>query len=376
MQRAKILTHATIAFSLTIGEASSGTAQAKDAQLPNCTGWSNCNPGQPLCKFEGYPPYIGPTIVTDAVDGLSGDGRGPYVTGSEGVRSSMLVQGHASLSFVESTGITSPRTLTMNLNRPVSGGGGTALGIVTVGGDNLLYTAWKETVVGVSKSLVGIPVGQTVSAGQINLSFHLDGRFHVLQMGPEAYGHCHGGADSTHVHGMGTSAGTIYRSGPSSWVIDLPAGSVGRLFDVSHTTKHAADKGLYYVRLHYEIVNAIPEAAGVLRKAAETHGGAEVVARYGSLKRDSAHAYVFSEGSLNSAGYWLLDNKKPRDALLVFRLSTEEYATGSDAFEGLGEAYLALGDTAKAIANCRQSLKFNPKNQDALDVLRRLGIRP
>jgi hypothetical protein len=37
------------------------------------------------------------------------------------------------------------------------------------------------------------------------------------------------------------------------WVMDLPAGSVGRLFDLSSTTQYAVDKGLYYLRLHYEI---------------------------------------------------------------------------------------------------------------------------
>jgi hypothetical protein len=39
------------------------------------------------------------------------------------------------------------------------------------------------------------------------------------------------------------------------WVIDLPAGSVGRLFDLYNTTQYAVDKGLYYTQLHYEIGN-------------------------------------------------------------------------------------------------------------------------
>lgn len=113
----------------------------------------------------------------------------------------------------------------MNLNNPVPGGGAVPLGIVTIRGDNLLYTSW-ERVGNLARSLLNIPVGQTVPAGQINVSFHLNGRFHVLQMGPQPLGHCHQGTDSTRVHGAGTSAGTIHRASQSKWVVDLPAGSL------------------------------------------------------------------------------------------------------------------------------------------------------
>ena len=71
------------------------------------------------------------------------------------------------------------------------------------------------------------------------------------QMGPLPLGNCH--AEANRVHGTGTSCGTIYRAGPTRWVMDLPAGAVGRLFDLSRTTENAVDKSLYYVRLHSEI---------------------------------------------------------------------------------------------------------------------------
>jgi hypothetical protein len=94
-------------------------------------------------------------------------------------------------------------------------------------------------------------VGQTVIANQIDVGFHINGRYHVLQMGPQPYGHCHAG--TTLVHGTGTSSGTIYRASATKWMIDLPAGSVGRLFDLYNTTYYAVDKGTYYTQLRYEI---------------------------------------------------------------------------------------------------------------------------
>ena len=82
-------------------------------------------------------------------------------------------------------------------------------------------------------------------------TIRINGRFHVLQMGP--FGNCH--TDANRVNGAGTSSGDVYRAGETKWVIDLPAGSIGRLFDLYNTTQYAVDKGLYYVRLHYEIGN-------------------------------------------------------------------------------------------------------------------------
>ena len=375
MQPARLGSIGILGIAVMISMGPLAAMRAQSSQLPSCTGWSNCNPGRAICTFEAFPPYWGPTIIADAADGLSSDGRGPYVTETDGVRYSFVVLGHMSLSLNGPGGSATPRTLTMNLNNPVPGGGGVPLGIVTVSGDNLLYTSWQR-VGDLARSLVGIPVGQTVPAGQINVSFHIDGRFHVLQMGPQALGHCHQGAASTRVHGAGTSSGTIHRASQSRWVVDLPVGSVGRLFDASRTVQHAVDKGLYRVRLHYELVNAVPGAGIVLRPLAETQGGAAVVARYRLLKRDSARAYFFSDGELNSAGFWLLDKKKPQDAMPVFRLSVEEYPAAPYSHAGLGQSYLGVGDTARAIASYRRALELDPRNRGADSVLKRLGIKP
>jgi hypothetical protein len=97
----------------------------------------------------------------------------------------------------------------------------------------------------------GLAVGQTVTAAQINVSFQLNERFYVVQIGPQPLGVCH--TDLNSINGNGTSSGTITRVSQTKWVVDLPAGSVGRLFDASYTILHPVDKGLYYLRLHYEV---------------------------------------------------------------------------------------------------------------------------
>jgi hypothetical protein len=249
-----------MACSNSVGPAFSGTGQAimdrgggaGGSKLPTCSGASDCAAGPVICTGEDNTVTIAPTVVADYANGLSSDSRGRYVQGVDGVSYSLVIW-NAGLSLDKSTrSVKNPRTYSVNLNNPVPSGGGVALGTITDGNDINLETQWYR-VGDARRNLHDIPVGQTVTANQMNVTFHINGRFHILQMGPQAYGHCH--SAPTAVFGTGTSTGTIYRASATKWVIDLPQGSVGRLFDLYNTDQYAVDKGLYYTQLHYEIGN-------------------------------------------------------------------------------------------------------------------------
>ena len=207
---------------------------------------------QPDCKAPDTTEFVGPTVVSDFSDGVSSDGRGPYTKGVGGVIAS-AVHNEAALTFYyNDRPVTDPRSYSVNLDRPVPGGGGQPLGIITQRDGSGTGFLTQLPMVGDSfQNLHSIAVGGTVKAAQTNVSFTINGRKHTLQMGPQPVGHCIG---ATSVNGKGTSSGTIYRASPTKWVVDLPSGSVGRLFDIDkNDVKHAVDKGLYYVHLHYEI---------------------------------------------------------------------------------------------------------------------------
>jgi len=222
------------------------------ARLPTCTGASDCAAGALVCTNEDQTVTVGPTVITDRSSGLSSDGRGPYVQGADNVRYS-LVSVVTTLHLEKPKGsVKNPRTYVVNLSNPVPGGGGIPLGIIADNNDINIETQWY-TVGNARQNYHNIAVGQTVTADQIDLTFHINGRFHILQMGSQAYGHCH--AAPTAVFGTGTSSGTIFRASATKWVLDLPAGSVGRLFDLYNTDQYAVDKGLYYTQLHFEIGN-------------------------------------------------------------------------------------------------------------------------
>jgi tetratricopeptide (TPR) repeat protein len=95
------------------------------------------------------------------------------------------------------------------------------------------------------------------------------------------------------------------------------------------------------------------------------------IERYHELKT-SEPADAFDEFMLNSLGYRLLGNDRIDDAIAAFELNVAEYPDASNPYDSLGEAYLAAGDTARAITNYQRSVELDPNNTNGAAVLERL----
>jgi CubicO group peptidase (beta-lactamase class C family) len=96
------------------------------------------------------------------------------------------------------------------------------------------------------------------------------------------------------------------------------------------------------------------------------------IARYRELKRMNSAGYTFDENALNPLGYALLQKNRISDAIAIFQLNVEEYPQSGDAYDSLAGAYAKDGQKQKAVDNYRQSLKLDPKNQNAADRLKEL----
>ena len=59
--------------------------------------------------------------------------------------------------------------------------------------------------------------------------------------------------------------------------------------------------------------------------------------------------------------------------IAAFELNVTEYPDASNPYDSLGEAYLAAGDTARAIVNYEKSVELNPDNTGGIAVLERIG---
>jgi tetratricopeptide (TPR) repeat protein len=71
-------------------------------------------------------------------------------------------------------------------------------------------------------------------------------------------------------------------------------------------------------------------------------------------------------------GYDLLEHGRIGEAIDVFKFNVSEYPESANAFDGLSKAYMTSGDKELAIHNYKRSLELDPKNQNSLEMLKRL----
>jgi dienelactone hydrolase len=96
------------------------------------------------------------------------------------------------------------------------------------------------------------------------------------------------------------------------------------------------------------------------------------VKQYYDLKKNQPATYDFAEPELNGFGYVLLAQKKVKEAIEVFKLNVEAYPQGFNTYDSLGEAYMMDGDNELAIKNYKKSLELNPRNTNAVEMLKKL----
>jgi hypothetical protein len=131
--------------------------------------------------------------------------------------------------------------------------------------------------------------------------------------------------------------------------------------------QHAAVRWLGYVA-YDSPTRAVRQA---LVRTYDEHGIDSAIAEYHQLKATQPPE-GFDEFLLNSLGYRLLRANRIEDAIAVFELNVAEYPEASNPYDSLGEAYLAAGDTARAIVNYEKSVELNPDNTNGIAVLERI----
>ena len=80
----------------------------------------------------------------------------------------------------------------------------------------------------------------------------------------------------------------------------------------------------------------------------------------------------FSEGRMNTLGYQRLQSGNAKEAIELFKLNVLAYPESPNTYDSLGEAYMMNGDRELAIQNYNHSLKLNPNNRNAVEMLKKL----
>ena len=93
---------------------------------------------------------------------------------------------------------------------------------------------------------------------------------------------------------------------------------------------------------------------------------------YYDLKENYEDDYNFKESQLNILGYQLLQAGKNKEAIEIFKLNVEEFPDAYNTYDSLAEGYMIDGDNKNAIKNYKISLKLNPNNDNAKQMLEKL----
>jgi tetratricopeptide (TPR) repeat protein len=100
--------------------------------------------------------------------------------------------------------------------------------------------------------------------------------------------------------------------------------------------------------------------------------GQTALNEYRVVHKDGPGPGKLTEDQVNTLGYWLKGKKRLKEAVEVFKMNTEDFPNSSNAFDSLGEVYMDIGDKAAAIKGYQKSLELNPKNTNAVEMLKKL----
>lgn len=95
------------------------------------------------------------------------------------------------------------------------------------------------------------------------------------------------------------------------------------------------------------------------------------IERYRELR--ASKEYNFAESELNMLGYRYMGEGETETAIELFKLNVQVYPDAFNTYDSLGEAYMEAGQTELAIQNYERSLELNPGNDNARQMLERMG---
>lgn len=102
----------------------------------------------------------------------------------------------------------------------------------------------------------------------------------------------------------------------------------------------------------------------------------EAISFYNKLKEsDQLEMFFADRTELNRLGYYIMDNENDLNAAeKILKLNMEEYPDWFNAYDSYAEVSMKLGNKDTAIAYYEKSLEMNPGNDNAVKMLKTMGV--
>jgi len=93
---------------------------------------------------------------------------------------------------------------------------------------------------------------------------------------------------------------------------------------------------------------------------------------YRERRKSASFSGRFNEVQMNRIGYALLSQKMLDEAIEIFKMNVEDFPDSWNVYDSLGEAYMVRGEKDLAIKNYQKSIELNPKNDNGIEMLKKL----
>lgn len=97
--------------------------------------------------------------------------------------------------------------------------------------------------------------------------------------------------------------------------------------------------------------------------------------KFHELRSKGSDTVFFGENEFNALGYRLMGSGRIEEAIEIFKLNVEAYPNSWNVYDSLGEGYMNEGQRELAIKYYEKSLKLNPENNNAKEMLKRLEVK-
>jgi CubicO group peptidase (beta-lactamase class C family) len=134
------------------------------------------------------------------------------------------------------------------------------------------------------------------------------------------------------------------------------------------------DIGFHLLDPSFPIRKIKPSIAMILSKTISEKGVEAAIKEYHTLKDNQPEDYDFNELELNNLGYRYLQEGEVETAIAIFKLNVQAYPESSNTYDSLGESYMEQGNIELAILNYKKSLELNQGNENAKNMLIKMGV--